>query len=262
MNKASLTPLLKNISTLGYSETVKKCLERIDSQKKTAIFTPNSEMLCHAVSSKELRELLLSADILFPDGIGAHMSMKALGFSPVERTAGIELGERLLNESAKRGYKVFLLGAERGIAEKAAKSLCIKYRGLNICGCHHGYFNKSGKENDRVIQKINRSGADIVFVCFGFPAQEDWIKENMSRLYSARLCIGLGGSLDVWSGNVRRAPSTIVNMGLEWLWRTVKDPKRLARLPSLLVFSLFTLKEYVSKHQKRYKCYEIDNFLK
>ena len=262
MSKTTLSPILKNITPFGYHKTLSDCFERLKAQKKTAVFTPNSEMLYNAAKSEKIRDVLDSADILFPDGAGIYMSMKALGFSPIERTAGIELGERLLRESAKRGYRIFLLGAKKGVAEKAARRLRTKYRELSICGCHHGYFEKCGKENDRVIDKINRSGADIVFVCFGFPSQELWIKENINRLTSAKLCLGLGGSLDVWSGDTRRAPETVSSLGLEWLWRTAKDPKRLNRLPSLFGFSLFTLKEYVKKHQKQYNCYEIDNFLK
>ena len=262
MNNTPLTSILKNISPLGYSEAVSVCIKRMEKHKKTAVFTPNSEMLYHAIKSEKQMKLLLSADILFPDGVGIYTSMKALGFSPKEKTVGIELGEKLLCEAARHGYRVFLLGAKNGVAEKAAMKLRSKHKGLNICGCHHGYFEKHGKENDAVIERINRSEADIVFVCFGFPAQESWIKENLPRLSSAKLCIGLGGSIDVWSENIKRAPAPIVKMGLEWLWRTAKDPKRIKRLPSLLFFSLFALKEYIAKRSKQYNCYEIDNFLK
>jgi N-acetylglucosaminyldiphosphoundecaprenol N-acetyl-beta-D-mannosaminyltransferase len=102
----------------------------------------------------------------------------------------------------------------------------VRYPTLQICGVHHGYFDKSGAENAEVIKKIRTAAPDILFVCFGFPAQEKWITDNLSSLPSVKLALGLGGSLDVWSGNIRRAPLLVQKAGLEWLWRTVLEPKR------------------------------------
>ena len=109
---------------------------------------------------------------------------------------------------------------------------------------------------------INRSGADILLVCFGFPDQEKWIYENMPFLSNVKLAIGLGGSLDVWSGVVRRAPEFVSKSGLEWLWRICCDPKRVKRVGFLVGFTLLVLKEAFLKTQDFGKCYEIDNFLK
>ena len=262
MNKQGLTEILRHLSPKGYSSAMSLCLKKLGSGEKISVFTPNSEMLYSMVKSRAIKDLLLSANLLFPDGAGAYLSMRALGYSPCEKTTGIELGEGLLGESAKHGYKVFLLGAKPGIAQKAAARLSHKYKGLKVCGYHHGYFEKDGKENDRIINKINRSGADVLFVCFGFPAQEEWIRKNLPRLESVKLAAGLGGSLDIWSGNVKRAPSFVSEMGLEWLWRTAKDPKRIPRVKNLALFLYITLKETLFNRKKRGKCYEIDNFSK
>ena len=184
--------------------------------------------------------------------------MKLLKIPYAKRTAGIDLAERILNECATYGYKVFLLGGKDGIAEIASKKLQSKYKGLTICGTHHGYF----ENNKDVINKINSLGADVLFVCLGFPKQEEWIRKNLKLIPSVKLAIGLGGSLDVWSGNIKRAPSSLSNIGLEWLWRIYKDPKRLKRVGYLFNFSILLLKETVCKQKKFSKCYEIDNFLK
>ena len=262
MNKHKLSEILSHVSPIGYSEAISICRQKLDSREKLSVFTPNSEMLHRALINTEAKELLFSAGLLFPDGIGAYMSMKLLRASPAEKTAGIELGERLIRLAALKGYKIYFLGAKRGAAKKAAEKLSAKHTGLDVCGYHHGYFEKEGKENDLVIDKINRSGADILFVCFGFPAQEEWIRKNLSRLDSVKLAVGLGGSLDVWSGNVKRAPSFVSEMGLEWLWRTAKDPKRIPRVKNLALFLYITLKETLFNRKKRGKCYEIDNFSK
>lgn len=259
---SSVTQILKSLYSGGYGGAAALCIKRIGQGRKTAVFTPNSEMIYRATSSKELFNVLNSADILFPDGIGSYVGMKLVGNPMRERTTGIDLAELLLKEAAKRGYKVFLLGAEARIASKATKKLKLKYKGLNVCGHHHGYFDKSGKENDEIIKKINSSGADILFVCFGFPEQEKWIAKNLASLSTVKLAIGLGGSLDVWSESVKRAPVFISNIGLEWLWRTLKDPKRLKRVGFLVGFALLVLKESLFKMQKFVKCYEIDNFSK
>ena len=231
-----ILPLLKNISTKGYSETVSKCMERLERKIKTSIFTPNSEMLYKASRSRELQELLLSADLLFPDGIGVFAAVKALGVEPKERTAGIELAELIMKSASKYGYKVFLLGSRPGVAAKASKQLQNKYQGLKICGYHHGYFSKSGNENRKIIEKINHSKADILFVCLGFPEQEKWISDNLKKLKTVKLAIGLGGSLDVWSGCIKRAPHALRVARLEWAWRMLREPKRLKDLPSLARF--------------------------
>ena len=258
----SVTQILKSLYSGGYGGATAICIKRIGQGRKTAVFTPNSEMIYRATRSKELFNVLNSADILFPDGIGSYVGMKLVGNPMRERTTGIDLAELLLKESAKFGFKVFLLGAEVGIASKATKKFKLKYRGINICGCHHGYFDKHGKENDEIIKMINSSGADILFVCLGFPQQEKWIAKNLSSLSTVKLAIGLGGSLDVWSESVKRAPVFISNIGLEWLWRTLKDPKRLKRVVFLVGFVLLVLKECLLKTKKFGKCYEIDNFSK
>ena len=133
----------------------------------------------------------------------------------------------MLEYASENALSVFLLGAKSGVADSAAERMRAKYPRLNICGVHHGYFEKYGEENDAVIDAINKSGAQILFVCFGAPLQEKWICENKDRLDSVKLHMGLGGALDVWSGEIKRAPRFFQRAGLEWLWRILKEPRRI-----------------------------------
>ena len=137
---------------------------------------------------------------------------------------------------AKHGKRLFLLGAKPGVAELAAANLRDRYPGLILCGTHDGYF----KEDEPVVQAIRESGADVVFVCLGAPKQEFWMVEH-GPATGAHLMVGLGGSLDVFAGVVDRAPEGFQKLGLEWLYRLMKEPKRfgrMAKLPLVLVYAL------------------------
>ena len=220
----------------GYRNAVDFCLDRFKRGRSTVIFTPNAEMLSETIASKEISSLLGRADLLLPDGIGVYLASLLHGERAIERTNGIDFAERLLERASREQMSVFLLGAREGVAEKASDKLCRRFKGLRIVGGHHGYFDKFSEENCDVIEKINRSGADILLVCFGFPVQERWIADNISRLDSVKIAVGLGGSLDVWADNVRRAPRILRCVGLEWAFRMVSSPERIARLPKILRF--------------------------
>ena len=236
-----------SICSLPQKEIQKRIERRLLTGKSTAIFTPNAEMLPAAARDSSLRALLNTSDINIPDGIGIYLASLVSGSRLPERSTGIDTAEQILKIAEKQNLRVFLLGGKKGVAKKAALALKKHYPRLIICGTHHGYFdkNKSCKENISVIRIINQAKADILFVCFGFPLQERWIAENLPSLPSVRLAMGLGGSLDVWSGNIRRAPVLMRRCGLEWLWRAFREPKRAKRLLSLpkSLVSVITTKE-------------------
>ena len=201
-----------------------------------SVFTPNSEIVQLCIEKNEFYGLINSASLIIPDGIGVIKASKILRTPLKEKVAGIELGEAVLKHCAEHGIGVFFLGAKPGVAESAARAMEIKYPGLSVCGIHDGYFNKSGDENDAVIQEIVASGAEVLFVCLGVPAQEKWISENRSRLGGVKVALALGGSLDVYSGNIIRAPKIFIRLGLEWLYRLLKEPKRIGRMMKLPKF--------------------------
>ena len=222
---SSLKLLSVELCTLTRHELLSLLCRRIEKRAQTSVFTPNTQMLLSAHESEDIRGLLATSTLNIPDGVGVRLAARLHGRA-LESMSGIDLGEALLSVAAREGYRVFFLGAERGIAKQAAENMRARHPTLHICGTHHGYFDKSGEENAAVIRKIRAAAPDILFVCLGFPAQERWITDNLASLPSVKLAMGLGGSLDVWSGNLRRAPLLIQKAGLEWLWRTVLEPKR------------------------------------
>ena len=181
-----------------------------------------------------MAEMLNCSDLSLADGAGVLLAARRRGSPLPVRVAGIDFGERLIEEAASRGLRVFLLGGREGVAEEARERLCKRHPNLTICGTYHGYFAKTGDENDTVCAKICEASPDVLIVCFGFPAQEEWILSNLEGLPSVRVAAGLGGSLDVWAGHVRRAPRAVQALRLEWAWRMLGEPKRLRGLPALL----------------------------
>ena len=229
-----------NITTAPVDEQIELLKHRLDKGIATKVFTPNTQMLLSAASNADTRRILNSSDLNIPDGIGLCLAAKRLGLAFPERTSGIDCAETIMTYAAKKGYSIFLLGGKHGRARCAERLLCQKYPGLKIAGCHNGYFEKSGVENQRVIRLINAVRPDIVFVCFGFPIQEQWICNNAQMLSGTKLIMGLGGSIDIWSGKLKRAPTYIQNRGLEWLWRAVKEPHRIRILFDIPKFILYT----------------------
>ena len=198
--------------------------------------TPNPEFLLAARKDQPFRQALLDADLVLADGVGVVYSAKLLGRPLKGRVPGIEFAQALMGWMAKHGKRLFLLGAKPGVAELAAANLRDRYPGLILCGTHDGYF----KEDETVVQAIRESGADVVFVCLGAPKQEFWMAKH-GPATGAHLMVGLGGSLDVFAGVVERAPEGFQKLGLEWLYRLMKEPKRfgrMAKLPLVLVYAL------------------------
>jgi len=226
------------ISTADRACQLRYLKERLSRGERTVVFTPNPQMLLRALRQKELRALLRTADVSLADGIGLQIAASIQKQPVPQRVAGIDAAEELLTFAAERGFSVFLLGGAKGRAHRAARLLQRQYSGLRIVGCHNGYFNKSGEDNRRVLRLIRGVRPDILFVCFGFPAQERWIHDNIDSLPSVRLAMGLGGSIDVWSGNVKRAPAPVREIGMEWLWRALHEPKRLKILLEIPQFLL------------------------
>ena len=205
---------------------------RAKNKQQTVVFTPNLSILGQLKKSRELVRTIRGADVLLPDGIGLCLAYKIRNGKSIRRVTGIDTAYELLRIAERKGLSVFLLGAERGVAEEAKRRLCRALPRLCVCGAHHGYFDKSvsSRENKAILQKINQCSPDILFVCFGFPYQEKWIMQNRSALPHVKIFMGLGGSLDVWAGKVKRAPAVFRKCGLEWLWRCALQPKRFLRL--------------------------------
>jgi N-acetylglucosaminyldiphosphoundecaprenol N-acetyl-beta-D-mannosaminyltransferase len=193
--------------------------------------TPNAEFVQMAGADEGFRVMLNGADLVLPDGIGVIHAAKILGRPLKERVPGIDFAAALTATMAKSGKRLFLLGAKPGVAEKAAARLVADYPGLQIAGVCDGYF----KDEGTVADSIKESKADVVFVCLGAPKQEHFMTERGVQT-GASLMIGLGGSLDVFAGEVQRAPEHWQRMGCEWLYRLLKQPSRIGRMAKLPLF--------------------------
>ncbi|NLF35255.1 MAG: WecB/TagA/CpsF family glycosyltransferase [Clostridiales bacterium] len=197
------------------------------------VVTPNPEIVELARRDLSYNGLLNRADLVLPDGIGILHAARILGRPLRERVPGIDFAAGLMDRMAKEGGRLFLLGARPGVAEQAARRLEARYPGLTLCGTHDGYF----REDAPVVEAIRTSGADVVFVCLGAPKQEQWMARCGPQT-GAGLMVGLGGALDVFSGQVKRAPEGWQRLGLEWLYRLLSQPSRFGRMARLPLFLL------------------------
>ena len=202
------------------------------------VVTINPEMINNAVQNPEFAEIINNAELVIPDGIGVQIGLKILGYN-VRRIAGIEFSRRMIEECAKSEQSVALVGAKPEIVQKAKENLEHEIQGLYVTYAHDGYF----KDDDEILNELKIRQPRLVLCALGSPKQEEFILKAKKLLPDA-LFVGVGGSFDVWSGVVERAPEIYQKLGLEWLYRTVKEPKRFKRIfPTLPLFVLKVLCE-------------------
>ena len=190
--------------------------------------TPNPEFILAADKDLEFQKILNQADLVLPDGIGVVYSAKILGTPLKERVAGFDFACDMLEELDQLGGRLYLLGAKPGVAEEAGRRILASHPNIVLCGTHDGYFQAS----DPVAREVAQAKPDLLFVCLGAPKQEKWIA-RFGLLTGAKLAIGLGGVLDVFAGNVERAPEKWQKAGMEWAYRLMKEPKRIGRMAKL-----------------------------
>lgn len=200
------------------------------------IATVNPEFVMAAQSDPAFRQVLRSADLCLPDGVGLLYAARRIGRTLPERVPGSELVYVLAERAATRGWPLFLLGAAPGVAEEAAQLLHARYPGLRIVGTFAG--SPAIEENDDIVRRINDSGASMLFVAYGAPKQDKWIERNRLNLPAVRVAVGVGGSLDFVTGRAIRAPQLMQDWGLEWLHRLYKEPWRWRRMLALPRFAL------------------------
>lgn len=225
------------VDTFGLKNSVESAVEYakflINSGQGAQVVTINPEMIEYALKTPEFAQLLNSAELVLPDGIGIQIALRLKGIC-AKRIAGIEFAYKLLEESAKEGFTVALVGAKPNILEKAVDKLSSKISGLNIVYFHDGYFDNS----DEIFWSLGEKEPQIILVALGSPRQEFFIKEYRKN-HPQAFMVGVGGSFDVWSGEIKRAPEIYQRLGLEWLYRTIKEPSRFKRIfPTLPKFIL------------------------
>ena len=213
-------------------EAVSRAFNIIRSDKKEYIVTPNPEIVWICRRNEKLRDAVSGAGLVLADGIGIILGARILG-TPLRcgRVPGIEFAAALFEKMAELHMSVFLLGSKPGVAEEAGENLAKKHPGLVIAGFADGYFS----DDKQIIAQINKVQPDLLLVCLGAPKQELWMAQNIGQL-STNLCAGLGGSLDVFAGKVKRAPAFFQKLGLEWFYRLICEPRRIKRMIKLPLF--------------------------
>ena len=209
------------------------------------VVTLDSSMCVQAQRDDQLRQIICSADLVTPDSAGVLWACRRAGTPLRERVSGVEMVEAFCRLSSERGFSVYFLGGAPGIAEAAARRMGERYPGCRIVGSRDGYF--APDDEPGVVADIRATRPDILCVAMGIPRQERWIARNREAL-GVPVMIGVGGTLDVLSGSVRRAPRWMQRLGLEWLWRLIRNPRK---LPKVLMLPRFVLQVLRSSRDAR-----------
>ena len=232
-----------SVELLGYSiddysfdEAVLKAKELIDSDKVSQVITINPEMFQTADNDSSFASIVREAEMVIPDGIGIKIGLKLTGKN-VARIPGIDFAKKLLNEAALSNIPVAIIGSKEEVITKAIENLQNEISGLNIVYYHNGYFDN----DEEIYSELKNHSPKLILIAMGSPRQEKFIYEAKKKLNPA-LMVGIGGSLDVWSGFVKRAPKIYQILGLEWLYRTITQPSRFKRIfPTLPLFLIRVL---------------------
>lgn len=228
------------VKILGYdvdSFTFDQAVEYANSHSGQ-IVTINPEMIAAANKNPDFANVLSEAELVVPDGVGVEIGLKILGYK-VKRIPGIELGKALIVKFSEENKTVAMIGAKPEVVQAAVTNLKNEIPNLNIVYSHDGYFDN----DDMILNEVANARPDLILVALGSPKQEFFIASLKKRLPNSTM-IGLGGSFDVWAGTVQRAPKIYQKLGLEWLYRTLKEPKRFKRIfPTLPLFVLKVFKE-------------------
>lgn len=221
------------IDDFSFEGAINRAIELIKSDKVSQVVTINPEMFAQAKKDDEFRRIVEDAEMVIPDGIGVKIALKIKGKN-AERIAGIDFARKLLEKCAEENISVGIVGAKDEIISKAVENLVKEIENLNIVYCHNGYFS----DDNEIYGGLKSKSPRLILVAMGSPRQEEFIYKAKSVLNPA-LMVGIGGSLDVWSGVVKRAPKIYQALGLEWLYRTVTQPQRFKRIfPTLPLFLL------------------------
>lgn len=225
-------------------EAFRKAVTLIETEGFSYMVTPNSEIVQACVENPALYDVVNTADLTIPDGIGVVYASRILKTPLKEKVAGVEMAAKIIEYAAKEHKKLYFFGGakasdgKKAVWELAADALREKYPAIEIDG-RDGFFGE--EETDDIIDGINQSGAQILFVCLGAPKQERFIYKNRKKFTSVRFAAGLGGTLDVLAGVADRAPEFYLKHNLEWLYRFSKNPSRVGRIMKLPKFLFGTV---------------------
>lgn len=223
-----------NFDVIQIDDATQKLINAIENNEKCFVVTPNPEIVMIAQKDLELKKIINSADLVIADGIGIVLASKFNKIKIKNRVAGYDLVQKFFSMS--KNYKIYFLGSSSQIIELAKKNMQEKFKNINIVGAHNGFFDNE----EEIINQINLLNPDVLLVGMGAPKQEKWIYKYKDKL-NAKVFIGIGGSFDVMSGKIKRAPTIFQKLDLEWLYRLIKQPKRFWRMLALPKFLIAVL---------------------
>ena len=225
-----------NIDNYSFEEAVLKAKSLIDGGRVAQVITINPEMFDAAEKDSNFANIIREAEMVIPDGVGVKLGLKLKGKN-VSRIPGIDFAKRLLKEAAISNIPVAIIGSKEEVITKAVENLKKEISGLNIVYYHNGYFS----DDNEIYGELKKSSPKLILVALGSPKQEKFIY-GAKKILNPALMVGIGGSLDVWSGTVKRAPKIFRKLGIEWLYRTVTQPSRFKRIfPALPLFLIKVL---------------------
>ena len=222
-----------HVDAVTMAEAVARAEQYIAEKANAMIATANAEMIMRATKDDELKRILNSAALVVPDGAGTVWAAHHLGNDMPERVAGYDLAQELMRLAPSRNQRIYFLGSAPGVAEKAKAKAESLYPGIEIVGVRDGYYKET--EEPEIVEAIKAAKPDILFVALGVPKQEKWLDKYREKL-GVPLSIGVGGTLDVMAGVMKRAPLWMQKAKLEWLFRGLLQPKRAGRLLALPKF--------------------------
>ena len=238
---------LQSISLLGIrihrvdmDTTLARIREWVGGDEPHMIVTADASMVVIAQGDEDFRGIVNDADLVTPDGAGILLGSKLLGMPLEHKVSGVEIARHICRMAAEAGFGVFFFGAAPGIAELAAENVAKDCPGLSIAGTRNGFF--TGADNGEIVSQIRNSGAKVLLVAMGIPKQEKWIRNHLSEL-GVSVAIGVGGTFDVFSGKVKRAPEWMQRHGLEWLYRLACNPSKISKVATLPKFMALVLRE-------------------
>lgn len=223
------------VDPVTVDQAIKRVSGFLEKDKPHAIFAVNPEKNFSVPKDPELYHIFKNADLLIPDGIGVVLAARFLYSLKFQRIPGVEFMEHICRLAVLKNKSVFIYGAREEVNRIAVEKLQSSYPGLVIAGRSNGYVKNELMHE--LIQQINDSGAEILFLALGSPRQEKWFATYAPKLANVKVCQGIGGTLDTIAGNVKRAPLLWQNFSAEWLYRLISEPKRISRQRVLPIFA-------------------------
>lgn len=245
------------ISPVSMKEALDKIDGFIEDGHPHHVVTSDANAVLTSRSDPEYTEIIRRAALITPDGFGLVWGARLLGLPIYERVTGVDMVTGICERAAQKGHRLYILGSEEGVASTAARNLAEKYPGANFIGTHHGFWRRDGKAQGLTTEQadalmadeIRRATPDVLFVAMGIPSQEKFIAAQLERM-NVPVCLGVGGSFDVYSGKFNRAPLTVQRLGMEWLYRVWIDPSRWKRMGYVPKFMLIAVKTWLLGDKK------------